>query len=57
MVRNFYSHAREGRDMLAIMTLVVFYNFYSHAREGRDETIVYGAFTGLAFLLTRPRGA
>ena len=37
--RNFYSHAREGRDALLSTFTSDSINFYSHAREGRDEKI------------------
>ena len=35
--KNFYSHAREGRDLSGISDRLVTRNFYSHAREGRDH--------------------
>ena len=55
--KDFYSHAREGRDFVSAGATWKCTNFYSHAREGRD---LHGADnTGAtdAFLLTRPRGA
>ena len=34
---DFYSHAREGRDMLGRIISQAETDFYSHAREGRDK--------------------
>ena len=36
IIKNFYSHAREGRDVSINQMSTVLWNFYSHAREGRD---------------------
>ena len=33
---DFYSHAREGRDLLWLDAGIWSKDFYSHAREGRD---------------------
>ena len=54
---DFYSHAREGRDIMSDEGYQAFNDFYSHAREGRDlRRHRYMLISGL-FLLTRPRGA
>ena len=34
--KDFYSHAREGRDRQLRRLQNALANFYSHAREGRD---------------------
>ena len=34
---DFYSHAREGRDLVKIKKITRQEHFYSHAREGRDS--------------------
>ena len=36
-VCDFYSHAREGRDLARMKHWVEGKDFYSHAREGRDS--------------------
>ena len=33
---DFYSHAREGRDLPVEEYEMLYKDFYSHAREGRD---------------------
>ena len=38
---DFYSHAREGRDLVKIKKITRQEHFYSHAREGRDSYILY----------------
>ena len=55
--KNFYSHAREGRDQNAVRREPEQYDFYSHAREGRDITTERFSERERTFLLTRPRGA
>ena len=37
--QNFYSHAREGRDLTAMIESGAVVDFYSHAREGRDGLV------------------
>ena len=37
-MRNFNSHAHEGRDLVFFRFLLVRFNFNSHAHEGRDVT-------------------
>ena len=36
-LKDFYSHAREGRDVPPVPHIVGVSHFYSHAREGRDH--------------------
>ena len=52
--RNFNSHAREGRDRLAIIDTHKYCYFNSHAREGRDEGKYRECFALFQFQLTRP---
>ena len=43
-INNFYSHAREGRDLCHKIRQLLHCHFYSHAREGRDVDTYDGDF-------------